>query len=95
MKEWLLVADTASSRLLGWHKDDRESGATARLLAGQYTFQGKGDNRWQMPVRDSICWPYGLYAKGDTVLVCYSVNSRALLWRVSDEVKTSLSEPVV
>lgn len=88
--DWLLVADTASSRLLGWHKDDNTSGATARLLAGQYSFQDKGDNRWQMPVRDSICWPYGLCAKGDTVVVADSGNSRALIWRVSDEVKATI-----
>lgn len=88
--DWLLVADTASSRILGWHKDDDLSGAPARLLAGQYTFQDKGDNRWQMPVRDSICWPYGLYSKGNIVVVADSGNSRALLWRVSDEVSKTL-----
>ncbi len=84
--DWLIVADTASSRLLGWHKDDCENGKPARLLAGQQTFQDKGDNRWGLPVRDSLCWTYGIYAKDDTVLVCDSGNSRALLWKVSDEV---------
>ncbi len=89
--DWLLVADTANSRLLGWRWDDSESGAAARLLAGQYTFQDKGDNRWQMPVRDSLCWSYGIYAKGETVLVCDSGNSRALLWRVAYEVAVTIS----
>lgn len=84
--DWLIAADTASSRLVGWQKDDNVSGATARLLAGQFTFQDKGDNRWQMPVRDSMCWPYGLYAKGETVMVCDSGNNRVSLWRVSDKV---------
>jgi hypothetical protein len=89
--DWLIVADTASSRLLGWHIDDCQNGTPAKLLAGQYTFQDKGDNRWALPMRDSLCWSYGIYAKGETVLVCDSGNSRAMLWRVSDEV--AMSEP--
>ncbi|MEQ1761838.1 MAG: hypothetical protein ABL984_01700, partial [Pyrinomonadaceae bacterium] len=88
--DWLIAADTASSRLVGWHKDDNESGAVARLLAGQPTFQDKGDNRWQMPVRDSLSWPYGISAKDDMLVVSDSGNSRALLWRVSDEVKETI-----
>jgi hypothetical protein len=88
--DWLLVADTASSRLLGWHIDDCQNGMPARLLAGQYTFQDKGDNRWAMPVRDSLCWTYGIFAKGETVLVCDSGNSRAMIWKVSDEVKDTI-----
>lgn len=87
---WLIAADTASSRLIAWHKDDSFSGAAARLLAGQYTFQDKGDNRWKLPVRDSMSWPYGLNAKGDTLLVCDSGNSRALLWKVSKEVRATI-----
>ena len=79
--DWLLAADTASSRLLGWHIDDCVTGAAARLLAGQHTFQDKGDNRWRRPVRDSLSWPYGINSHGDSVLVCDSGNSRALLWR--------------
>jgi len=88
--DWLLVADTASSRIVGWHKDDCESGKAARLLAGQYTFEDKGDNRWAMPVRDSLCWSYGIYAKDDMIMVSDSGNSRGLLWRVSDEVRESI-----
>lgn len=88
--DWLIAADTASSRLVAWHKDDNISGCPARLLAGQATFQDKGDNRWQMPVRDSMCWPYGLYAKNETVLVCDSGNNRVSLWKVSDEVSKTI-----
>lgn len=90
--DWLIAADTASSRLVGWHKDDNESGAVARLLAGQPTFQDKGDNRWQMPVRDSMSWPYGISAKDDILLVSDSGNSRALLWRVSDEIRNTIQK---
>lgn len=88
--DWLLVADTANSRLLGWHKDDCVNGAPAQLLAGQFSFSDKGDNRWQMPVRDSLCWTYGLYAADEYVLVCDSGNSRAMIWRVSDEIKATI-----
>jgi hypothetical protein len=83
----LLVADTANSRLLGWHYDEGETGAAASLLAAQPDFQAKGDNRWGMPMRDSVCWPYNLMVAGNTVLVCDSGNNRALLWQLSDEVK--------
>lgn len=85
--DWLIVADTASSRLLGWHKDDCHNGSDAKLLAGQHTFGDKGDNRWQMPARDSLCWSYGVYAKGETVIVSDSGNSRTMIWKVSNEVK--------
>jgi len=88
--DWLIAADTASSRLVGWHIDDLGANAAARLLAGQFTFQDKGDNRWSMPVRDSLCWPYNVYAVGETVLIADSGNNRVSLWCVSDEVKESL-----
>ena len=84
--KWLLVADTANSRLLGWHADDGETGASARRLTGQPNFHAKGDNRWQPPVRDSLCWPYGMMASGETVLVCDTGNNRVLLWELAPEV---------
>lgn len=79
--DWLLVADTANSRLLGWHGDDCRFDGMARALSGQADFQAKGDNRWQLPVRDSLCWPYGIQACGDTVVVADSGNNRVQLWR--------------
>ncbi len=88
--DWLIVADTASSRLLGWHINDCQNGTPAKLLAGQDTFQDKGDNRWAMPVRDSLCWSYGIYSKGETVIVSDSGNSRTMLWKVSDEIKATI-----
>lgn len=89
--DWLIAADTASSRIVGWHADTFAINASAQLLAGQFTFQDKGDNRWQSPVRDSLCWPYNVYANGERVLVADSGNNRVSLWRVSDEVRDSLS----
>ena len=83
--DWLLVADSANSRLIGWHIDDCATGASARVLTGQTEFAAKGDNRWQMPVRDSLCWPYGIRACGDTVVVSDSGNSRVVLWKLAPE----------
>ncbi len=79
--DWLLVADTASSRLLGWHIDDLATGADARALSGQHSFHDKGDNRWQLPCADSFCWPYGIQACGDIVVVADSGNNRISLWK--------------
>jgi hypothetical protein len=81
----LIIADTANSRLLGWHADNCETGAAAKLLTGQPDFHAKGDNRWQPPVRDSLCWPYGISASDNIVLVCDSGNNRVLLWQLGKE----------
>ncbi len=81
--DWLVVADTANSRLLGWHIDDLATGAPARRLAGQPDFHEKGDNRWAPPAPDSFCWPYGLAVLGDRILVADSGNNRASLWRLA------------
>jgi hypothetical protein len=81
--KWLLVADTANSRLLGWHIDDLKTNAAARALSGQLNFHEKGDNRWQPPTSDSFCWPYGLQTWGDVVAVADSGNNRVSLWRLA------------
>ena len=77
----LIVADTANSRLLGWA--DSATGIAANQLCGQPDFASKGDNRWGMPERDSLCWPYGLSALGDLVAVADSGNNRVLLWNLA------------
>lgn len=82
--DWLVVADTANSRLLGWHIDDLRHGAPARALAAQPDFGAKGDNRWQLPARDSVCWPYGVAACGDTLVIADSGNNRVQLWRLAE-----------
>ena len=81
---WLLAADTANSRLLGWHSDDCRTGAPARALTGQVDFHAKGDNRWQQPVRDSLCWPYGVMHCGGRVVVADSGNNRVSVWRLGE-----------
>lgn len=83
INDWLLVADTANSRLLGWHIDDLETDVAARALSGQLNFHDKGDNRWQPPTADSFCWPYGLQTCGDVIAVADSGNNRVSLWRLA------------
>lgn len=79
----LLVADTANSRLLGYGLDGLAAGVAADRLTGQPDFAAKGDNRWQAPVRDSLCWPYGITVAGDLAAVADSGNNRVLLWRLA------------
>jgi len=83
VNEWLVVADTANSRILGWHIDDLATNASARALNGQANFHEKGDNRWQTPAADSFCWPYGLQICGDKVAIADSGNNRISLWRLA------------
>ncbi len=74
----LVVGDTANSRLLGF--SEAGMGTHADRLTGQPDFAAKGDNRWGMAMRDSLCWPYGLSALGPTVAVADSGNNRVLIW---------------
>lgn len=78
----LVIADTANSRLLGFSLSDvkMKMGASAAKLAGQRAFNDKGDNRWGAPCRDSLCWPYGIAACGQRLIIADSGNNRILLW---------------
>ena len=76
----LLCADTANSRLVGYPLDGLEMDAAANRLAGQRGFANKGDNRWRMAARDSMCWPFGLAACGNTLAIADTGNNRVLLW---------------
>lgn len=81
----LLVADTANSRLVGF-RAPLATHAAAVSLSAQDDFRKKGDNRWKQPVRDSICWPYGISVCGDTAVVADTGNHRVLLWKVAGHV---------
>ncbi len=84
--DWLVVADTANSRLLAWRSEDLCGyGAPARRLAGQPDWHSKGDNRWQPATRDSLCWPYGLGSESDHAIIADAGNNRVLLWRWNAE----------
>jgi hypothetical protein len=81
--DWLLAADTASSRLVGWHIDDLRTGSSARALAGQAHFHDKGDNRWLPPIADSLCWPYGVSVCDPFAVVADSGNNRVSVWELA------------
>jgi hypothetical protein len=72
-----------NSRLLGFAVDTVTMGAAATRLAGQRDFTDKGDNRWRLPVRDSLCWPYGVASCGETLVIADSGNNRVLLWEAA------------
>lgn len=48
-------------------------------LAGQRDFALTGDDRWGSPVRDSLCWPYGVAARDEALVIADSDTSRVLL----------------
>ncbi len=85
--KWLVSADTANSRLLGWHAKGNAHQAGA--LTGQDDFHAKGDNRWALASRDSLCWPYGIAVCGDVAVVADSGNNRVLLWRLAADLVAS------
>ena len=78
--DWLIAADTANSRLVGWHTDQLGGDAPANGVGAQPDFTAKGDNRWSMPVRDSLCWPYWVSAFDKTLVIADSGNNRVMLW---------------
>jgi hypothetical protein len=98
--DWLLVADTANSRLLGWNwKTERGTeaenclgdslkflqGAVADAIVGQRDFQSKGENRdFGLPERDSLNWCYGIKVCGNTAIISDSGNNRVLLWQLNN-----------
>jgi hypothetical protein len=89
---WLIVADTANSRLLGWKKPELPlwpqvslQGVSADAIAGQKDFQSKGENRnYGLPKRDSFNWSYGIKICGQTAVIADSGNNRILLWHLGD-----------
>jgi NHL repeat len=84
--DWLVVADTANSRLVAWRGADIANGAAASRLAGQDDWRAKGENRWRSPSRDSLCWPYGLGISGRHAIIADAGNNRVLLWPWSEEI---------
>lgn len=79
----LVVTDTANSRLLGFELDGIAMDTPAIALAGQPLFSDKGDNRWRVATRDSICWPYSAAACGNLLVVADAGNNRVLLWEAA------------
>ncbi|NEP46254.1 MAG: hypothetical protein F6K35_46475, partial [Okeania sp. SIO2H7] len=81
--KWLIAADTANSRLLGW-RQSVGMGERAVALSGQPHFQSKSENRnYGSASRNSLCWPYGVFVCGNLVAIADSGNNRVLLWFLS------------
>jgi hypothetical protein len=76
----LFVADTANSRLVGFDLTELATGGAADRLSGQRGFHDKGENRWERPGRDTLCWPYGIALCSDTAVIADSGNNRVLIW---------------
>ncbi|HAZ48749.1 MAG TPA: hypothetical protein DCZ55_30930 [Cyanobacteria bacterium UBA11371] len=87
--DWLFVADTANSRLLGWKKPLSIlslQGADADGITGQRDFQSKGENRdFGLAMRDTFCWPYGIQICGNTAVIADAGNNRVLLWDLTPD----------
>lgn len=85
--DWLVVADTANSRLLGWKKPESIlslQGRVADAIAGQKDFQSKNENRhFGLPTRESLNWCYGIKICGETAVIADSGNNRILLWKIN------------
>ncbi|MEO1377836.1 MAG: hypothetical protein AAFW70_26870 [Cyanobacteria bacterium J06635_10] len=86
-EDWLLVTDTANSRLLAWKKPQSIlslQGADADLVIGQNDFQSKGENRdYGLPTRNSLNWSYGINIHNNTAAIADSGNNRVMLWKIN------------
>ena len=84
--DWLLVADTANSRLLAWNKHESIlslQGAQSQAIAGQLNFQTKSENRdFGFPTRDSLNWCYSIKTHHNTAIIADSGNNRILLGKI-------------
>jgi NHL repeat len=75
--------DAADWRPAGFDTGSPAAGAAATRLAGRHDFTRKGGNRWGLPVRDSLCRPYGVAACGDTLITADSGNNRVTVWEAA------------
>ncbi|PAX52163.1 hypothetical protein [Brunnivagina elsteri] len=84
--DWLVVADTANSRLLGWKKSGSINslmGTNADGIIGQKDFSSKSENgNFGLPKRNSVNWSYGIKICGDIAVIADSGNNRILLWKI-------------
>jgi hypothetical protein len=83
-EDYLIVADTANSRLLAWKKQESIlllQGADADFVIGQDKFTNKSENRnFGLPTRQSLNWCYGVKVCGENVVVSDSGNNRVLIF---------------
>ncbi|MCJ8283664.1 MAG: hypothetical protein MJK14_28755 [Rivularia sp. ALOHA_DT_140] len=87
VQDWLLVTDTANSRLLIWKKPHSILDlwdTNADLVIGQKDFYSKGENYdYGLPSRNSLNWSYGINVNGNTAVIADSGNNRILLWKIN------------
>lgn len=76
----LAIADTANNRILLW-EDVPADGQPADHVLAQPTLAENGENRWSAVTHDSLCWPYGVWLRGDRLAVADSGNNRIVIWR--------------
>jgi len=86
----LAAADTANNRVLVWDDLPRSGvGVPASRVLGQRDFDGAGENRWDAIRDDTLCWPYGLHLRGDTLAIADSGNNRVVVWDLAAETAPS------
>jgi hypothetical protein len=79
----IAVADTANNRVLLWNSVPlQECGSEANLVFGQNDFALNGENRWKSVTHDSLCWPYGLWLRGEYLAIADSGNNRVMIWNI-------------
>jgi hypothetical protein len=81
--DYLIAADTAHSRPVGWRLTEPSRHTAARGLAGEPHFRAKGDNRWRAAKRGSLGWPYGVAACQGLAASADTGNNRVLLWEAA------------
>lgn len=88
--DWLLVADTANSRAIGWQQQgtfvpQELHDRPADGLFGQDTYRQKGENRsYGSALRDSLCWPYSIQVCERLAIVADSGNNRVIIWPMAN-----------
>lgn len=81
--DWLIVADTANSRLVAWRGEESDTTCSTAALFGQKDFHEKGDNRWQPAAVDSLCWPYSVQCTDSLLIISDTGNNRVSIWKLA------------
>lgn len=79
---WLIVADTANSRLMGRYDSNLQTGAKAQALAGQPTFQATGDKSMELSHEGELVLALHVQVCDKFVVVSDSGNNRVQLWGI-------------
>jgi hypothetical protein len=81
-RDGLAIADSWNHRVLIWDRVPQDAWQPADRVLGQNTLHGAEPNRSRpSPGADTLHWPYGVAADGDTLVVADTGNRRVLLWQ--------------